>query len=306
MSSTNTEVGTMEKIRNNRYIWRIPLTGSILNSPVINVYNDGIKSEWKLFVNRTYVLDNAYADFTEVQVKLISSDSKNAQFQVIVLISSNNKLQQIINDKMSMTDKEKSFDTLTEKATEYHFTVNAITGPTLTDDIAKILSSEEYSDVTLVAQGDVTFKAHKMILCARSVVFAAMFRNDLEESRKNRIEIKDMDANVMKEMLTNIYTDSEVPKEMAEKLFCVAHKYALFNLQKMCEKLLIDAIEVASAVDTLLLAEKHSSLRLKVSAVEFIIQHIKDVIKTESWKTLQKTHHELYVVILETIVQRLL
>ncbi|XP_073843278.1 speckle-type POZ protein-like [Musca autumnalis] len=304
MSSTNADesvMGTIEKIRDNQYIWRTPLprTGSY-KSAVVIVDNYGIRSQWKLIVRKE--IDGHYSYL--FSIKMISSNSRNAQFSFAVMSKGSSNAK---NGPMSVLDNPNMSLSLLTKSDkiELDITVNA-KAPKIADDFAKILSSEEYSDVTLVAQGGVTFKAHKMVLCTRSEIFAAMFRNDLEESRKNRIEIDDMDANVMKEMLTNIYTDSEIPKEMAAKLFCVAHKYALFNLQQMCEKMLIDAIGVDSVADILLLAEKHSSESLKTAAVEFIIENIKEVNGTEGWRKLRETYLELYVEILEkTLEQRL-
>ncbi|XP_073841582.1 speckle-type POZ protein-like [Musca autumnalis] len=235
----------------------------------------------------------------------ISSSSRKAQFQVVISKISSNKLQHLRTFRIPKP-MSRQFLILNENDTEFNFTFYAVTGPIIADDFANILSSEEYSDVTLVAQGGVTFKAHKVILCARSEVFAAMFRNDSEESRKNCIEIKDMDASVMKEMLTNIYTDSEIPKEMAAKLFSAANKYALFNLQKICEEKLINEIDEDCVVDTLMLAEQHSSERLRNEAIDFFIHNIKAVNDTESWKILQESYHELYVEILEKTIEELL
>lgn len=52
----------------------------------------------------------------------------------------------------------------------------------------------------------IEFFAHKAILAARSPVFAAMFEHEMEEKKQNRVEITDMDPEVLKEMLKFIYT----------------------------------------------------------------------------------------------------
>ncbi|XP_061392386.1 speckle-type POZ protein-like B [Musca vetustissima] len=138
-------------------------------------------------------------------------------------------------------------------------------------DFANILASEEFCDVTLVAQDRTEFKAHKVVLCARSDVFRAMFRNDLQEKKTGSITIDDMDSDVLKKLLNYIYTDEEIPKEMAADLFVAANKYALVDLQKICEDMLIEVMSVDTVADILLLGDRHSSERLKSKAVQFVI-----------------------------------
>ncbi|XP_058980076.1 protein roadkill-like [Musca domestica] len=119
----------------------------------------------------------------------------------------------------------------------------------MTHDFAKILASEEFSDVTLVTADGTEFKAHRFVLCARSEVFAAMFRNDFSERNTSRITIEDMDAEVMQEMLNYLYTDRKIPKQMAPALYTAANKYALLHLQGMCEQVLIETMDVASVLE---------------------------------------------------------
>ena len=74
----------------------------------------------------------------------------------------------------------------------------------------------KFSDVTLVAspkgdsspstsQAPVEFFAHKVILASKSPVFAKMFEHQMQESLNNRIEIKDIDSDVLKEMLVYMH-----------------------------------------------------------------------------------------------------
>ena len=82
-----------------------------------------------------------------------------------------------------------------------------------------------------------------ILLAARSPVFSAMFEHEMEESRKrqspfvyaraapasfpsqNRVEISDLDQEVMQEMLTYTYT-GKAPnlKKMADSLVSAADK----------------------------------------------------------------------------------
>lgn len=75
----------------------------------------------------------------------------------------------------------------------------------MSDDFGYLFESQKFSDVILCVIGK-EFFAHKAILAARSPVFAAMFEHEMEEKKQNRVEITDMDPEVLKEMLKFIYT----------------------------------------------------------------------------------------------------
>ena len=72
----------------------------------------------------------------------------------------------------------------------------------------------------------------KSLLVARSQVFAAMFEHDMEEAKHNRVEVKDVDSEVMDQMLRFIYTGKAPDLErMAAELLAAADKYALDRLK---------------------------------------------------------------------------
>ena len=50
------------------------------------------------------------------------------------------------------------------------------------------------------------FKCHKVILAGRSTVFDAMFTHNLMEKNENKVEVEDVDADNIKEMLVFIYS----------------------------------------------------------------------------------------------------
>lgn len=90
--------------------------------------------------------------------------------------------------------------------------------------MGSLLDSGTFSDVTLCTRGR-EFKAHKAILSARSPVFGAMFEHEMEESRKGRVEISDIDPDVFHEMLKFVYTGSTPQLQgMADDLLAAADK----------------------------------------------------------------------------------
>ncbi|XP_076242336.1 BTB/POZ and MATH domain-containing protein rdx isoform X5 [Calliopsis andreniformis] len=101
----------------------------------------------------------------------------------------------------------------------------------LPDDLGLLFENQKFSDVTLTVCGR-EFQAHKAILAARSPVFSAMFEHEMEERKQNRVDITDVDHEVLREMLRFIYTGKAANLEkMADDLLAAADKYALERLK---------------------------------------------------------------------------
>ena len=101
----------------------------------------------------------------------------------------------------------------------------------LSDDLGQLYESSQFADVTLACEGR-EFHCVKALLVARSQVFAAMFEHDMEEAKHNRVEVKDVDSEVMDQMLRFIYTGKAPDLErMAAELLAAADKYALDRLK---------------------------------------------------------------------------
>lgn len=126
----------------------------------------------------------------------------------------------------------------------------------LSDDLGILFESQRFSDVTLCVN-EREFQAHKAILAgmfyprlyfylyairyatyiflrrlfkARSPVYAAMFEHEMEERKHNRVDITDVDHEVMREMLRFIYTGKAPNLEkMADDLLAAADKVRPVN-----------------------------------------------------------------------------
>lgn len=65
---------------------------------------------------------------------------------------------------------------------------------------------------------------------ARSPVFQAMFEHEMEERKHNRVDITDVDHEVLREMLRFIYTGKASNLEkMADDLLAAADKVNIFD-----------------------------------------------------------------------------
>lgn len=84
--------------------------------------------------------------------------------------------------------------------------------------------STQSSQVTLI-DNVVNDDYNGLYITARSPVFAAMFEHEMEERKKNRVDITDVDHEVLREMLRFIYT-GRAPNldKMADDLLAAADK----------------------------------------------------------------------------------
>ncbi|EPQ08953.1 Speckle-type POZ protein [Myotis brandtii] len=199
----------------------------------------------------------------------------------------------------------------------------------LADELGGLWENSRFTDCCLCVAGQ-EFQAHKAILAARSPVFSAMFEHEMEESKKNRVEINDVEPEVFKEMMCFIYT-GKAPNldKMADDLLAAADKvycrtgvvglrymmvqlqeqsaqsyscsdssacvlqYALERLKVMCEDALCSNLSVENAAEILILADLHSADQLKTQAVDFINYHASDVLETSGWKAMVVSHPHL-------------
>ena len=112
-----------------------------------------------------------------------------------------------------------------------------------------------------------------------------MFEHDMEEKKNSRVEVKDVEPEVMAELLRFIYTGKTAANldTMAADLLAAADKYALERLkvtsysdsgsvgartnpvtvQVMCEEALCNGLTVENVCDVLILADLHSAEQLK-------------------------------------------
>ncbi|KAL6030092.1 hypothetical protein STEG23_037756 [Scotinomys teguina] len=164
---------------------------------------------------------------------------------------------------------------------------------TLADDLGELWENSCFTDCCLVVAGQ-EFRAHKAILAARSPVFRATFEHDMEENRKNHVEIRDLEPQVFKTMMDFIYTEKAPDLDsMADGVLAAADKYGLERLKVMCEDALCRNLSVENAAHTLVLADLHSSGQLKTQTLDFITAHASEVPETSGWKIMVGSYPHL-------------
>ncbi|XP_021903966.1 BTB/POZ and MATH domain-containing protein 3 isoform X2 [Carica papaya] len=144
-----------------------------------------------------------------------------------------------------------------------------------------LLESEVGCDVVFQV-GDETFKAHKLILAARSPVFRAQFFGLVGDPNTDKVAVEEVEPSIFKAMLLFIYTD-KLPDvheitgststcaftNMVQHLLAVADLYNLDRLKLLCESKLCEELNADSVATTLALAEQHQCSQLKSVCLKF-------------------------------------
>jgi hypothetical protein len=87
-----------------------------------------------------------------------------------------------------------------------------------------------------------------------------MFESEMEEARTSQAKIKDIDGEVMLEMVRFMYTGKvENIKDHAKDLLYAAEKYELKDLKKECLESLNLNLELDNVPQTLVLADRYNA-----------------------------------------------
>ncbi|CAA7392716.1 unnamed protein product [Spirodela intermedia] len=153
--------------------------------------------------------------------------------------------------------------------------------------LGELLRTEMGSDIVFVVAGE-SFKAHKLILAARSPVFRAQFFGGIGDPNLDKVDVEEIEPPVFKAMLQFIYSDGfpdvqELamsipmcnPTIFLRHLLAAADRYWLDRLKRFCELKLSEEITEDTVADNLALAERHRCPGLKAAGLEFIDRCLK-------------------------------
>nr|GEV93297.1 BTB/POZ/MATH-domains containing protein [Tanacetum cinerariifolium] len=149
-------------------------------------------------------------------------------------------------------------------------------------DFKYLLESETGSDIVFRVKDD-TFRAHKVILAARSPVFKAHFYGLVGNPALDEIELMDIEPLVFKAMLLFIYShklpDSQEivgsMSHMIQHLLVAADWFGLDTLKQLCEAKLCEGLNVDVVATTLCLAHEHHCSQLKTVCMDFAVANLR-------------------------------
>ncbi|KAG8195922.1 hypothetical protein JTE90_001156 [Oedothorax gibbosus] len=159
----------------------------------------------------------------------------------------------------------------------------------LSRSIKKFYTDATFCNVTVKVENH-TFPAQKLILCAQSPVFHAMFTNDTKEKNTNVVEIEDIDDQTMKIMLEYLHTDAIVDEDLVlctpddiSWLYLAANKYQISHLKQYCIQRLLSIMAVDNIDDILTFADRYQEHFLMSYAQYFLKTCGIEIFQTETW-----------------------
>ena len=195
-------------------------------------------------------------------------------------------------------------------------------------NLTKLYHNRSTADVTFVVK-NLEFKAHSAVITLASPVFAAMFKQDFEESHSKRVVIEDMEPRIFEELLEFLYKGVTLTSH-SEALFQAADKYQIDVLKEECEDGLIADLRTQrfyvrmvcsymkkegkkeynlpetislteKALDTVVLAHLHSAPKMLKASVEMLLDLKEDVWANPKWKELARCYPDLFFLIAQRL-----
>ena len=181
----------------------------------------------------------------------------------------------------------------------------------LADALGKLLETDanHLADVTFrIGMEEELVPAHKSIMCARSTYFAAMFRPDgMNESRAEEVRISEHSVKSFKAVLEYIYTSriKNLKERKFDEIFdiiCLASEYMMSDLQSLCEKVVMEAINTENVCKCFTFATKvFCSPALQEYCQEFVVANIETLRVDDDFRSVVSESPALALILLDHV-----
>jgi hypothetical protein len=142
--------------------------------------------------------------------------------------------------------------------------------------------------------------AHKLMLM-RCSYFRALILGEMKESKEETIRIEQVSHPIFLEILEYLYTDQlRIPLESAMELFEAADLFCIPRLKTMCEKRMLQSINIENAAVIFHAADLHSALSLRQKAKKYIMSRFEIVSKTSSFEDMGRNNIDLVFELLQS------
>jgi len=140
-------------------------------------------------------------------------------------------------------------------------------------------------DVRLLVE-DQSFLAHRSILAAGSPYFRGLFTNDMKEKILMECKLDQLQAEIMEQLLSYIYTGNvTLSEENVQSLVAAADYLLIQSLKDIGCQFLQSLLSPTRCFSLRDFAEKYSCDSLKSSATSYIVKHFTEACDTEAFKS---------------------
>ena len=147
-------------------------------------------------------------------------------------------------------------------------------------------------------------KASTYLLAMNSDVFQTMLINDWKDSREGRVDIEDVEFDVMNTFVRALHGVEMTIKDitMAIKLMIVADKYKVEPLQVLAENYVKNGIRGDSVIDALVVSHQLGITDIQEKCLTYIGNCKKPLIELTGY---DKVPQEVAVLVIETVYKKL-
>eukprot|EP00956_Cyclotella_meneghiniana_P001466 scaffold1621_cov117-Cyclotella_meneghiniana.AAC.2 len=158
--------------------------------------------------------------------------------------------------------------------------------------ILNIRSDQDTADISFNVKGRIT-NVHLAILKSMAPEFVRTLNLDEHHNSPEHVHIEDVDPDIFEKLIEFIYggTISVTDLQTAKAIIDAADKYGVDNLKIQAEKKYIGYIDFTAEniVDELLYADAKNCMLLKEASMEFLVESMDAIIKTNSLKRLYQS-----------------
>ncbi|CAG9803434.1 unnamed protein product [Chironomus riparius] len=149
--------------------------------------------------------------------------------------------------------------------------------------INRMRNHSQLCDVKLEVGGEI-INAHKVILAASSPYFYAMFNDDMLERNKDIVELHDIEAQSLKQLIDFAYTgEIDITEENVQVLLPASSLLQIQSVREACCKFLLRQLHPSNCLGIRSFAGIHSCKELHTRSHRFALQNFQQVISTEEF-----------------------
>ncbi|GBP51349.1 Actin-binding protein IPP [Eumeta japonica] len=147
----------------------------------------------------------------------------------------------------------------------------------------EFLRTSRFCDIQ-IQSGQVTVKAHRVVLAAASPYFKALFNTGLKESSEELVDLPSVHPDVLPLVVNYIYTGRvTIHSSTAQELMAAAHMLCLDGLVTGCARFLERQLDPSNALSMLSFAEIYSCSELIEHTLDYIWEHWAIVTRMEDF-----------------------
>lgn len=156
------------------------------------------------------------------------------------------------------------------------------------EGLRSLCSHPKLVDVTLSAGGR-DFPCHRGVLALCSAYFRSMFSGDFVESISARVELRDVDPDILGFLLDFAYTGKlTINQSNVEGLICTSSQLQFPTVRSVCSRYLQHQIDATNCLGILQFGEVHGCPEVTAKARAFLLENFEAVQQGEEFLLLEK------------------